>query len=290
MSRAAGASMVPTQPCRFAGLVWLVAVVAALWPIWSWSAARFLDGSDEPLGLVAIGALAALTLRDWRSLCEPPREGWLVTATALACAAVVTDTLLPALFRGVLASIAVTATLIAVRRDDRALLPQLMLALLSLPLLSSLQFYLGYPLRVITAETSALLLSFAGLDVQRSGGALSVNGALVIVDAPCAGIHMAWTAYFTAAVIGAWRRLDSRTFLLQSSCVGVNVIVANVFRNSVLVVLEARPVGLSSAWHEATGLAAFTLVCLATTWQLGRAHAARDVPAFRFGSTAGAAQ
>jgi exosortase/archaeosortase family protein len=202
----------------------------------------------------------------------------------------VTDAWLPALLRGVFASLAITAMLIAVRRDGRALVPELMLALLSLPILSSLQFYLGYPLRVITAEASTLLLSLAGLDVQRSGSALSVNGALVIVDAPCAGIHMAWMAYFTAATIGAWRRLDPRTFALQSSCIGLVVIVANVLRNSVLVALEARPAGLSTAWHEATGIAAFALVCLATTWQLGRARAAYDVPALDFGSTAGATQ
>jgi exosortase/archaeosortase family protein len=282
--------MVPAQPCRFAGLVWLVAVVAALWPIWSWSVARFLDGSDEPWGIVAIGALAALTVRDWRLLREQARHTWLVAGTALACAAVVTDALLPALLRGVLASLAITAMLMALRRDNRGLLPHLLLALLSLPILSSLQFYLGYPLRVITAEASAWLLSVAGLAVQRSGSALSVNGALVIVDAPCAGIHMAWTAWFTAAVIGAWRRLDPRTFALQSSCIGLNVIVANVIRNAVLVALEARPGGLSTAWHEATGIAAFTLVCVATTWQLGRARPGCNVPVFRFGSTAGATQ
>jgi exosortase/archaeosortase family protein len=257
------------------------------------SAARFLDGSDEPLGLVAIGALAVLTLRDWRLLRGPPRPGWLVAGAALACAAVVTAGYLPALLRGVLASLAVTAMLAALRRETRGCLPLLVLALLSLPILSSLQFYLGYPLRVITAGASAALLSTAGLAVQRFGSALSVNGALVIVDAPCAGIHMAWTAWFTAAVIGAWRRLAARTFALQSSCIGFVVIVANVLRNSVLVALEARPAGLSATWHEAIGIAAFGLVCLVTTWQLGRARTGCDtyeMPPLRFGSTAGATQ
>jgi len=250
--------------------------------------ARFRDGSDEPWGIVAIGALAALILRDWGRFRGSPRGGWLAAGAALACAAVVTDAWLPALMRGVLASLAVTATLLALRRDRYAMLPHLLLALLSLPILSSLQFYLGYPLRVITAQASAWLLSIAGLDVQRSGSALSVNGALVIVDAPCAGIHMAWAAWFTAAVMGAWWRLDARTFALQSSCVGLIVMLANVLRNSALVYFEARPQGLSATWHEATGLVAFTLVCLATMWQLGRG---RPTPhAFRFGSTAGAQQ
>ena len=288
MSPAASASMVPARPSRFAGLAWLFAVVAALWPIWSWSVARFRDGSDEPWGIVAIGALAALTVRDWRRFSGPPRGAWLVAGAALTCAAVVTDAWLPPLMRGVLASVAVTATLLALRRDRYAMLPHLLLALLSLPILSSLQFYLGYPLRVITADASARLLSLAGLDVARSGSALSVNGALVIVDAPCAGIHMAWAAWFTAAVMGAWWRLDARTFALQSSCVGLIVILANVLRNSALVYFEARPEGLSPGWHEVTGLVAFTLVCLATMWQLGRGRPATH--ALRFRSTAGVQQ
>lgn len=290
MNRSAGASLVPAQAGRFAGLVWLVAVVAALWPVWSWSVARFLDGSDEPWGIVAIGALAGLTLRDRRLLGAEPRAGWLVTAALLTCAAVTTATLLPALLRGVLASLAVTAMLMSLRRDGHTLLPYLVLALLSLPILSSLQFYLGYPLRVITAEASALLLSATGFDVQRAGSALSVNGTLVIVDAPCAGIHMAWVAYFTASVMGAWLHLDARRFVLQSSCVGLIVIAANVLRNSVLVALESRPQGVSAAWHETTGIVVFTFVCAATMWQLGRGHAARPLAGVRFGSTAGAKQ
>jgi exosortase len=282
--------MVPTEPCRFAGLVWLVAVVAALWPIWSWSVARFRDGSDEPWGIVAIGALAALTWRDRRSLSHSPRGGSLVAAAALACAAVVTDGSLPALCRAVVASLAVTAALMALRRDRRLLLPELVLALLSLPLLSSLQFYLGYPLRIVTAEASALLLSTAGLAVERSGSALTVNGALVIVDAPCAGIHMAWTAYFTGAAIGAWRRLDARTFARQSWCIGIVVLAANVLRNSILVALESRPEGLGDAGHQATGLVAFGLVCLATTWQVGRVRRMPGGLVTATGSTAGATQ
>jgi len=252
--------------------------------------ARFLDGSDEPWGIVAIGALAGLTLRDRQLFGAEPRAGWLVVAALATCAAVTMRPWLPALLRGVFASLAVTAMLMSLRTDDRTLLPYLVLALLSLPVLSSLQFYLGYPLRVLTAEASALLLSAAGLDVQRAGSALSVNGTLVIVDAPCAGIHMAWVAYFTASVMGAWLRLDARRFVLQSSCVGLIVLVANVLRNTVLVALEARPQGLSPAWHETTGIVVFTFVCAATIWQIGRGRAPRPRVDLCSGSTAGATQ
>lgn len=249
---------------------WFTAVLVALWPAWAWSVARFRDGSDEPWGLVAILALAALVVRDRARLAPQPRPGWLVSAAALVLAAVVSDAVLPPLARGVLASAAVVAMLAALRPDRRLLLPHLALALLSLPILSSLQFYLGYPLRVVTAEASAWLLTAAGFEAARSGSALTVNGSLVIVDAPCAGIHMAWAAWFTASVAGAWLRVAPSAFLSQMSRVGGVVIGVNILRNTVLVALESRPAGLGEAWHEATGLAAFALVCAATVALMSR--------------------
>ena len=262
---------------RPAGGVWLTAVIVALWPVWSWSVDRFRDGSDEPWGLVAIAALGALTWRDRQAFTRPPRPLWRLVASLLVCGAVVTSGWLPPLLRGVCASLAVVAVLMAVRARGYPLLPHLMLALLSLPVLSSLQFYLGYPLRVITAAASAVLLSAAGFVAERSGSALTVNGTLVIVDAPCAGIHMAWAAYFTASVAGAWLRLDALRFVTRLSLVGLIVIVMNVGRNVVLVALESRPTGLSPIWHEMTGLTAFAAVCSATLWQMGRAPSASAI-------------
>lgn len=255
---------------NLAGGAWLLAVVAALWPAWSWGLARFLDRSDEPWGIVALGALALLLVRDRRDLRGAPRPAWLLVASALACAAVTSGAVLPALVRGVLASLAVVAALMALRTDRCLMLPQLVLALLSLPLLSSLQFYLGYPLRVVTAEASAGLLSLAGYAAARSGSALTVDGALVIVDAPCAGIHMAWAAWFTASAIGAWLRLPPRPFLSALSRIGLVVIAMNILRNTALVALESRPAGLGDAWHEATGLAAFAVVCAASVALMAR--------------------
>ncbi len=257
---------------RIAGGLWLAAVLIALWPVWSWSVSRFLDGSDEPWGVAAIAALGALLWRERESFAEEPRAIWLLAAASSTCAAIVTATWVPPLMRGVLASLAVTAALMAVRRDRYPMLPYLILALLSLPVLSSLQFYLGYPLRVITAEASAVLLSAAGYAAVRSGSALTVNGALVIVDAPCSGIHMAWAAYFTACVVGAWLRIVSLAFLLRLSRVSAIVIGMNVLRNTVLVALESRPAGLGDFWHEFTGVIAFTMVCAATVWQTKRRH------------------
>ena len=252
---------------------WFTAVVVALWPAWAWSVARFRDGSDEPWGVVAILALTALIVRDRARLSPEPRPAWLASAAALTLAAVASAAVLPPLARGVLASLAVVAMLAALRTDRRLLLPHLALALLSLPILSSLQFYLGFPLRVVTAEASAWLLTAAGFEAMRSGSAMTVDGTLVIVDAPCAGMHMAWAAWFTASVAGAWLRIGPAPFAAQMSRVGLVVIGANVLRNTILVALESRPAGLGDAWHEAAGLAAFALVCAATVALMSRGSA-----------------
>jgi exosortase/archaeosortase family protein len=258
------------------GAGWLCGVFAALWPVWQWSAGRFLDGSDEPWGIVAIAALGLFLFRDRAAFAERPRTGWLLAAAAATCAAILTSSVLPPLARGVFASLAVTAVLMAVRRARHPMLPYGMLALLSLPVLSSLQFYLGYPLRVLTAAASAVLLSALGFDAERAGSALTVDGTLVIVDAPCAGIHMAWAAYFTAACAAAWLRLDSRRFLFRMAPVSAIVIGLNVLRNTVLVALESRASGLDDGWHEAVGAVAFVVVCLATLRQVRRGLPRRE--------------
>lgn len=273
MTSASGTGIAPildvSRP-RFGGGIWLLATLAALWPVWKWSGARFLDGSDEPWGIVAIVALCVLLWRERSSFSAAPRPYWLLAASVLTCGAIVSAPWLPPLLRGVLASFAVTSVLMAVRRPGHPMPPYLMLTLLSLPILSSLQFYLGYPLRVITAEASAFLLSAAGLETARSGSALVVDGALVMVDAPCAGIHMAWAAYFTASVAGAWLRLPALTFVLRLSSVSLVVIAMNVLRNTALVALETRPAGIGDAWHEAIGLIAFVVVCAAALLRMGK--------------------
>jgi exosortase/archaeosortase family protein len=106
-------------------------------------------------------------------------------------------------------------------------------------------------------------LQIAGFDATRSGASMLVNGQLVIVDAPCSGVQMAWLAYFTACGAAAALGVRDRLFARRAMAVGAIVLVGNVVRNSVLVALESRPAGLSAAWHEAVGLVALGAVCLA---------------------------
>lgn len=262
---------------RLPATLWLALCVVALTPVWLWSAARLLDRSDDPLGIVALAALAVLVARDRHRYAETPRLGWLAVTTALAALALLGGAALPPLLRGVLAVLAVCAMLMAARAPAQPMLALTGLALLALPLLSSLQFFIGYPLRVVTAEASRWLLLACGVDVVRDGAALAVAGQLVMVDAPCSGIQMGWVSYFTACVTAAWLRAPDGRFLRRVPLVGVVVLLGNIVRNTLLVVKEAALAQWPDWTHDAIGVGAFALVCALVLWHVRGAAGARAI-------------
>ena len=166
------------------------------------------------------------------------------------------------LIGALLAAFALAAALAAWLPSSIARWPLAGLVVLALPLISSLQFYAGYPLRVLTAQLSAWGLQVFGLDAARSGASMLVRGQLVIVDAPCSGVQMAWIAYFVACGVAAMSAQRDAAFVRRLPLVGVLVLAGNTLRNGVLVALEARPQGLSAGAHEAIGLVALLVVCV----------------------------
>ncbi|MFL6624771.1 MAG: exosortase Q [Sulfurifustis sp.] len=256
---------------RLPAWLWIALPAVALLPVWRWCAARLLDRSDDPLGIVALAALAILVVAERERFGSRPRGSWLVVATLLTAVAVLGGGVIPALARGVVAVFAVCAALIAVRAAGQPMLALTGLALLALPLLASLQFFIGYPLRVVTAEASRWLLGAFGVAAARDGTALTVAGRLIMVDAPCSGIHMGWIAYFTACVAAAWWRIPDGRFLRRLPLVGVAVLGGNIVRNALLVAQEAKIAPWPDCAHEAVGVAIFLLVCLAVVWHVATA-------------------
>ena len=265
--RLAGPQGLATLPAG----AWLALQVAALWPHAAWAAARLRDGSDDPLGLAALAMLGVLVAR--RGLRAAPRAGWLGASLALTAAATLALWALPPLAASVVAAAALGCALAAWSPDGAPRLAPAGLVLLALPLLASLQFYAGYPLRLVTAQASAWALQFAGLDAAASGAAMTVQGRLVIVDAPCSGVQMAWLGYFGALAVAGWTGLRDRTLLARLPLVGLIVLSGNVLRNSLLVALESRPQGLAEAAHQAIGLAVLAAVVLAVIAWTARTEA-----------------
>lgn len=272
------AHTITCAPVRLSALDWIALQALALWPHGAYLVTRALDGSDDPLGLLALVAAVALVARQARVLRLQPRLPHLATGIGLALAANAAWVFgAPALAANAVAAIALAAAIGAWWPARQPLGPIAALLLLALPLVASLQFYIGWPLRVVTAELSGAVLQAVGIEAVRSGATLQVEGRLVIVDAPCSGVQMAWLAYAAASVVAAARALRDGSFVRRLPIVGATVLVGNVVRNSVLVALEARPQGLAPAAHEAIGLVCLALVCATACGVMAFASRGREV-------------
>ncbi|MBX3654853.1 MAG: exosortase Q [Ramlibacter sp.] len=249
--------------------VWLAAQMVALWPTWLWTARRMVDRSDDPLGLLALAALATLGWQARHELRAAPRLAWLAAGMAGTLAATLCLGRLPPLAAGLVSVLALACTLLAFLPYRIARLPVAGLAVLALPLLSSLQFYLGYPLRLVTAEASRWLLS-VGATATREGAGLLVNGQRVLVDAPCSGVQMAWLGYFTACTVALWAGLSDRILSRRLPWVGLLVLGGNVLRNTVLVALQTSGSAPGPVLHELLGLAFLASTCSAIAWLMSR--------------------
>jgi exosortase/archaeosortase family protein len=137
------------------------------------------------------------------------------------------------------------------------------LLVLSLPVIATLQFYLGYPLRLATTLLCVPLLRLGGLHVTAAGTALHWANETVIVDAPCSGIHMLWSGLFLAATLACWQRLDTRGSFRLLRQASLAVFVANTLRATALFCIEAK-VWPSPSWaHEGVGLMLFGAAAIA---------------------------
>ena len=257
-------------------LAWLALQAAALWPHWRWAAARVADGSDDPLGLAALAALALVVFRLEPQLRASPKPAWLIAAMGATVAATLASYHLPPLIGALLAALALAAGLRSFMPSGQAGLPMAGLAVLALPVVSSLQFYAGYPLRVVTAQLSTWLLQVVGMAAERSGSAMTVQGRLIVVDAPCSGVPMVWMAYFCACAVAAFSGLRDRQLLARLPWVGVLVLAGNVLRNSVLVALEAQREQVPEAVHQGVGLVVLVTVCAAVVAVVRGGRDARD--------------
>jgi hypothetical protein len=177
------------RPVRLQAPHWLALHALALWPHGVYLVRRAFDGSDDPLGLVALFALAVLVAAQRQRLRLTPHLGWLVVALALALLANGAWWAgAPSLASALLAALSLAGALLAWWPRETAKAPLLGLVVLALPWLATLQFYLGWPLRVLTAQLSAWALTLSGFVAERSGASMLVSGQLVIVDAPCSTI------------------------------------------------------------------------------------------------------
>jgi exosortase/archaeosortase family protein len=255
----------------------LGATALACWPVWPWYAARIGDSPDDAAALVAIALLALLSAR---VPAAPVATGaWALLPSTLALAVyAVSFPFVPRLASALLAFLALGFAWSLWRYGTPYRAWAVGLGLLGLPMASSLQFYLGYPLRVVSGAVALVLLRVGGFSVEREGVYLRAGGDLVMIDAPCSGMRMLWAAVLLACCLAALFRMRARAFLLAVGAAAALAVAGNGLRTAALFWADTSTLPLPASSHAGIGLAAFAMLA-AALFGIARSIAAREARA-----------
>lgn len=250
----------------------------AFWEVWHWYVTRAVYSWDQPWGVLALVAAVLFLIGSRKSLPQHERSLWLPASLILVYAA--TYFVLPPLARAIVAFTAVAVSTSLLRFGKAFHAGLFGLFYLSLPTIPTLQFFGGYPLRIVVAELTAPILRLAGFAVVAEGTCLNWSGHLIWIDGPCSGIKMLWVGLFLTFVVLCFYELPLHKVLLLMPIVGIVIMGANVFRAVALFYIEAGVLELPSWGHEYAGVVAFILEAagiLAAVFMLQRKRNACDV-------------
>jgi exosortase/archaeosortase family protein len=245
--------------------------VVAFWDVWRWYISRAVYSWDQPWGVLALVAAILFLVASGKSWPQAERSLLLPTLLVIFYAA----TYLPfgPLARATVAFTALGVTMSSLR-FGKSFHPGLFgLFYLSLPTLPTLQFFGGYPLRVVVAELTAPILRLGGFAVIPEGTCLNWAGKMIWIDAPCSGIKMVWVGLFLTFVVLCLYELPLLKTLIVLPLAGVVIMIANVFRAVALFYLEAGVLRLPSWGHEYAGVIAFVLEAagiISIVWMMRR--------------------
>lgn len=250
----------------------LLPLLVAYWPVWRWYFERYTDRSDEPLGLLALLTVCLLV--------RVRREARVTSVSRSALVGAALATILysllwpwaPHAVHALIAIMAVGLYVSSIPHSFRLSAGDWSLLILSLPVVSTLNFYSGYPLRLAVTTLSCGLLKIAGFAVTAQGTELLWGNEIVEVDAPCSGVKMLWFSLYVAAALASAYGLKKRnTFNLLASAV-LAALVGNVMRVTSLFFIETGILGVAKEspiadWlHQGTGVTVFLIVAALIAW------------------------
>ncbi|QTN32299.1 archaeosortase/exosortase family protein [Akkermansiaceae bacterium] len=248
----------------------VAALLLAAVPVLRWYAARMQDGGGEAAGLVPLLFASCFLFRARREIASSTMGRGSGIAVLLAYA--VSFQFLPPLIRAVMFIVAVALVTGVWRKPGIVLL-----LILSLPLAASLDFFFGYPLRLVTSVAAENLLGLAGLDVGREGVVLLHGENVVGVDPACSGLNMLWTAgLFTGLLASAFSLGWRKIFPLGLAALAISL-AANSIRASLLFFPESGLIEMPHILHPVIGLVIAALA-LAGLAKLARGLADREKP------------
>ena len=164
---------------------WLALLAVALWPAWWWLGHRMADGTDDPLGAVALVALVATLWHHRARLRAAPRLGLQISALAGAVLTTALYHQAPDGLLGLIGLASLTAGVIAFLPAHVATAPVLGLSALALPWLASVQSYFGRPLQCVWwgLFTACAVALIAGRSNRAFVARLPIIGVLLLLGA-----------------------------------------------------------------------------------------------------------
>ena len=235
----------------------------AFWPVWQWYFLRTLDSPEDRWGLLAVGTLVLYFLIHKKT--EIASDSLLLPAL-LTLLYAVSYPFLPPLLRAAIAVLAIGSTL-GVLRFGKVMPPGVWgLLLLALPVIPSLQFYLGYPLRLIVASVAAPLIRLTGFVVVQEGVYLNWYNHPILIDAPCSGIKMLWAGFFLTFTLASFYHLSLWRTVIISILAFLMILLGNIFRATALFYVEVGIVPFPAWTHTGIGLLMFAFVAVGIVW------------------------
>lgn len=237
-------------------LLILLLINLAAWPTWQWYFSRICDPQDYLTSSMVLGTilffLSKELISNFKQLpCKQTQVGLSSSANAttlsssqsaviillLAIYAVLNTVALPMI--QALAIVVLNVFVISICFKQIGKLPAFwILCLLALPIIPSLQYYLGYPLRSLIANVTAWCLSSQHIQATVEGAMLSINSVQVGIDEPCSGIRYLWCSLFAASILAILYKLNAKkTFLSILAGTGL-AIVFNIVRTGNLALIE----------------------------------------------------
>ncbi len=227
---------------RLSQLTMVTAIAVAFWPLWGWYFARTLDKSDEPWGLCALltvviflsplaGSARASTSEP---LIERSKASWIAGISFLSIY-IATFSFAPNLAQAVLAVFAIWFLLVK-RFATPSKAGTLGLLLLSLPVIPSLNFFAGYPLRLLVARGVCLVLNCLGFRAGQDSTMITINNQLIAVDAPCSGINMLWAEAYVVMVCACLFKLNLKNTAVLSVASMALILAGNTIRAAALAI------------------------------------------------------
>lgn len=245
---------------RNSKIVLILLQIVAFWSVWQWYFLRLSASSEEFYGVVSLLAIAVICLKYGNAEEGFPNLKLIIVSLLLYA---VTFDFLPPIFRAAVAVTSLTFSISGIFFRQRFHFGIWILFLLGLPVINSLQFYLGYPMRVFVGEATVFLLKTNGLQVFREGVALNFAEQTVWIDAPCSGIKMLWSGFFLTAslmTIFKFRFLKSVLAMLSAFVI---ILIGNTFRATSLFYLETGIFKMPSFAHEGIGVIVFVFTAIA---------------------------